>query len=661
MFKLDTTFTPKGDQPQAIQKLVEGLNRHRKAQVLLGITGSGKTFTMANVISQVQRPTLILAHNKTLAAQLYQEFKGFFPENAVEYFVSYYDYYQPEAYIARTDTYIEKDMAINDQIDRMRLSATRSLIERRDVIIVSSVSCIYGLGTPEFYRQMQLMLKTGETRRRDEVLLHLVQMNYTRSDYELARKTFRVRGDVLEVMPAYEEDLGYRIEFFGDEIERISSIDPLTGRVKDRKEHISIFPGSHHVTPADVRWKAIGTIQEELKERSDFFEKEKKFIEDQRINERTKQDLEMLREMGSCKGIENYSRHFSGRSPGDPPPCLIDYFPSDYLLFIDESHQTLPQVHAMYNGDRSRKNALVEFGFRLPSAYDNRPLKFEEFYLRMHQVIYVSATPSPWEVQEAGGEIVQQIIRPTGLLDPQIEVRPATNQVDDVLEEIRKATEKGGRVLVTTLTKKLSEDLTKYLTDIGIKARYLHSDIETLERVQIINELRRGVVDVLVGINLLREGLDIPEVSLVTILDADKEGFLRSETALIQTCGRAARNVEGRVVMYADRITKSIEKTLLITKERRAVQETYNREHGIIPHTVKRQVIEDLAQTFGEVVQTLKEEGDNVPSHFTREEITAKIEEYESEMKLAAKELRFEDATHFRDLLRHYQELLLID
>ena len=661
MFKLTTTFTPKGDQPLAIQKLVEGLGAPRKSQVLLGITGSGKTFTMANIIQHVQRPTLVLAHNKTLAAQLYQEFKAFFPENAVEYFVSYYDYYQPEAYIARTDTYIEKDMAINDQIDRMRLSATRSLIERRDVVIVSSVSCIYGLGTPEFYSKMQLSLKMGESHRRDEVLLHLVQMHYTRSDYELVRKTFRVRGDVLEVMPAYEEDLAYRIEFFGDEIERISSIDPLTGKVKDRKQQISIFPGSHHVTPEDVRWKAIGTIREELKERADFFEKEKKYIEHQRINERTKLDLEMLREMGSCKGIENYSRHFSGRAPGDPPPCLLDYFPPDYLLFVDESHQTLPQVHAMYNGDRSRKNALVEFGFRLPSAYDNRPLKFEEFYQRIHQVIYVSATPGPWEVQETGGEIVQQIIRPTGLLDPQIEVRSAVTQVDDALEEIRKATEKKGRVLVTTLTKKLAEDLTKYLTDIGVKARYLHSDIETLERVQIINELRRGTIDVLVGINLLREGLDIPEVSLVAILDADKEGFLRSETSLIQTCGRAARNVEGRVVMYADKITKSIEKTLLITKDRRSVQEAYNKAHGIIPHTVKRQVVEDLAETFGEVVQTLKEEGDTVPSHLTHAEITAKIEEYEAEMKLAAKELRFEDAAHFRDLLRHYQELLLLD
>jgi excinuclease ABC subunit B len=661
MFKLRTTFTPKGDQPVAIKKLVEGLCRPRKSQVLLGITGSGKTFTMANIVQEVQRPTLVLAHNKTLAAQLYQEFKAFFPDNAIEYFVSYYDYYQPEAYIARTDTYIEKDMAINDQIDRMRLSATRSLIERRDVLIVASVSCIYGLGTPEYYSKMQLILKVGETKRRDEMLLHLVELHYTRSDYELSRGTFRVRGDVLEVMPAYEEDLAYRIECFGDEIERISAIDPLTGKVKDRPEQISIFPGSHHVTPEDVRWKAIDSIQEELKERAAFFEKEKKYIEHQRILERTKYDLEMLREMGVCKGIENYSRHFSNRKAGEPSPCLIDYFPPDFLLFVDESHQTLPQIHAMYNGDRSRKNALVEFGFRLPSAYDNRPLKFEEFYQHIHQVIYVSATPGAWEVQEAEGEVVQQVIRPTGLLDPHIEVRPATNQVDDVLEEIRKATEKGGRTLVTTLTKKLSEDLTKYLTDIGIKARYLHSDIETLERVQIINELRRGTIDVLVGINLLREGLDIPEVSLVTILDADKEGFLRSETALIQTCGRASRNLEGRVVMYADKITKSIEKALLITRERRAVQEAYNTKHGIIPYTVKRQNIEDLAQTFGEVVETLKEEGEKVPSHLTREEVTSKIEEYEIEMKRAAKEYRFEDAAHFRDLLRHYKEILLID
>ncbi len=659
MFKLQTDYKPRGDQPTAIKKLVEGINLPRKSQVLLGITGSGKTFTMANVIEQVQRPTLVMAHNKTLAAQLYQEFKSFFPDNAVEYFVSYYDYYQPEAYIPRTDTYIEKDMAINDQIDRMRLSATRSLIERRDVIIVASVSCIYGLGLPEYYSQMQLLLKVGEQRRRDDVLLHLVQMQYTRSDFELVRATFRARGDVLEVMPAYEEDLAYRIEFFGDDIERISAIDPLTGKVKYRQDQITIFPGSHHVTPDEVRWKAIETIREELKERAAYFEKEGKLIEHQRILERTKHDLEMLREMGVCKGIENYSRHFSGRKPGDPPPCLLDYFPPDFLLFIDESHQTLPQIHAMYNGDQSRKKALVEFGFRLPSAYDNRPLKFEEFYRRIHQVVYVSATPGPWEVQEADGEIIQQIIRPTGLLDPIIEIKPAATQVDDALEEIRKAIEKGGRVLVTTLTKKLSEDLTKYLAEIGLKARYLHSDIETLERVQILNELRRGVIDVLVGINLLREGLDLPEVSLVTILDADKEGFLRSETALIQTCGRASRNIDGRVVMYADKMTRSIEKCIAITKERRTLQQAHNELHGIIPHTVRRPVIADLAQTFGEVVQTLKEEGDKVPSHLTLEEINQKIIEYEKEMKQAAKDLRFEDAAHFRDLLRHYQELLL--
>lgn len=661
MFRLKTHFEPKGDQPAAIKKLVEGLQLPRKSQVLLGVTGSGKTFTMANIVTEVQRPTLVLAHNKTLAAQLYQEFKAFFPENAVEYFVSYYDYYQPEAYIARTDTYIEKDMAINDQIDRMRLSATRSLLERRDVLIVASVSCIYGLGLPEYYSQMQLSLKVGDKRRRDDVLIHLVQMHYKRSDYDLARTTFRARGDVLEIMPAYEEDIAYRVEFFGDDIERISAIDPLTGGVKKRLEQITIFPGSHHVTPQEVRFRALDSIKEELAERAAFFEKEKKYIEHQRILERTKYDLEMIREIGTCKGIENYSRHFSGRNAGDPPPCLIDYFPKDFLLFVDESHQTLPQVHAMYNGDRARKNSLVEFGFRLPSAYDNRPQKFEEFYQRIGQVIYVSATPGAWEVQESQGEIIQQIIRPTGLLDPIIEVKPAETQVDDVLEEIRKTTEKKHRVLVTTLTKKLAEDLTKYLTEIGIKARYLHSDIDTLERIQIINELRRGIIDVLVGINLLREGLDIPEVALVTILDADKEGFLRSETSLIQTCGRAARNVHGRVIMYADKITKSIQKTLEITQNRRQVQQAYNEAHNITPKTISRPVIEDLAATFGEVVETLKEEGDDVPSHLTHNEITAKIAEYEKEMKQAARDLRFEDAAHFRDLLKHYQELLLME
>ncbi len=661
MFELKTDFTPKGDQPQAIDRLVEGLQRQKRAQVLLGITGSGKTYTMANVITRLQRPALIIAHNKTLAAQLYQEFKSFFPNNAVEYFVSYYDYYQPEAYIARTDTYIEKDMAINDQIDRMRLSATRSLIEREDVVIIASVSCIYGLGLPEYYSKMQLRISLDEKRRRDDVLIHLVEMHYKRNDFELARGNFRARGDVLEVMPAYEQDIAYRIEFFGDDIERISSIDPLTGKVKDRLDSISIFPGSHHVTPEEVRFRALDTIKSELVERASFYEKENRFLERQRILERTNYDLEMLREIGTCKGVENYSRHFSGRAPGDPPPCLLDYFPPNFLLFIDESHQTLPQIHAMYNGDRARKNSLIEFGFRLPSAFDNRPLKFEEFYQRLRQAIYVSATPGPFEIQDAEGDVVQQIIRPTGLLDPVIEVRPATNQVDDVLEEIRKTLEKKHRVLVTTLTKKLSEDLTKYLTEINIKARYLHSDIETLERVQIINELRRGTIDVLVGINLLREGLDIPEVALVAILDADKQGFLRSETALIQTCGRASRNSEGRVIMYADKMTPAIQKTLTITHDRRAVQQAYNEEHHITPRTVRRSAIEDLAQTFGEVVQTLKEEGEPVSAHLTREEIDKKISEYELEMRRASKELRFEDAAHCRDLMRHYQELQLLE
>lgn len=663
MFKLSTEFTPRGDQPKAIDALAKGLQAGKKSQVLLGITGSGKTFTMANVIQKLQRPALILAHNKTLAAQLYQEFKSFFPNNAVEYFVSYYDYYQPEAYIARTDTYIEKDLAINDQIDRMRLSATRSLIEREDVIIVSSVSCIYGLGLPEYYSQMQLKLAVGQEARRDDVLLHLVEMHYKRNDYDLIRATFRARGDVLEIMPAYEEKIAYRIEFFGNEIDRISEIDPLTGRVHQRLEKVTIFPGSHHVTPEDVRHIAVDTIKEELKQRMDFFEKENRLIEFQRIKERTSYDLEMIKEMGFCKGIENYSRHFSKRNAGDPPPCLLDYFPPDFLIFVDESHQTLPQVHAMHNGDRARKESLVEFGFRLPSAFDNRPLKFEEFYKRIHQVIYVSATPSPWEIQEASGDIVEQIIRPTGLLDPIIEIRPATNQVDDCLEEIRVETEKGNRVLVTTLTKKLSEDLSKYLTEIGVKAKYLHSDIDTLERVQIIKELRIGVFDVLVGINLLREGLDIPEVSLVSILDADKEGFLRSETALIQTCGRAARNVKGRVIMYADKMTKSIQKTLDITTARRKVQEEYNKEHGIIPKTVRKEKAEDLLETFGGEIAPPKEaeRKEEKIHHYTAKEVESKIKEIEGEMRKAAKELRFEDAAHYRDLLRHYQSLQLFE
>lgn len=658
MFQLETSFLPKGDQPEAIKSLVKGVNDNCKSQVLLGVTGSGKTFTMANVIAKTQRPTLILAHNKTLAAQLYQEFKGFFPKNAVEYFVSYYDYYQPEAYIARTDTYIEKDLSINETIDKMRLSATRSLIERRDVIIVASVSCIYGLGLPEYYIMMKLELKVGECYRRDEVLVHLVKMQYDRSNFELRRKSFRVRGDVIEIMPAYEEEIAYRIEFFGDELERISQIDPLTGRVQEKLNCLTIFPGSHHVTPEEVQQRARETIRFELKERAAFFEKENKLVEHQRILQRTKYDLEMIKEIGFCKGIENYSRHFSMRGPGDAPPCLIDYFPNDYLLFVDESHQTLPQLRAMYNGDRARKEALVEFGFRLPSAFDNRPQKFEEFYGHINQVIYVSATPGPFELEETGGEIVQQVIRPTGLIDPEIEVRPATEQVDDCLEEIRQVTELGHRVLVTTLTKKLAEDLSRYLEEIGVKAKYLHSDIDTLERIQIINDLRGGVFDVLVGINLLREGLDIPEVARVLILDADKEGFLRSETALIQTCGRAARNSEGRVIMYADKMTKSIEKAISTTKRRREVQIAYNQKHGIIPRTVKREVQTSLIETFTGVAAEAKKSKEK---RISPKEVASKIRECEKLMQLAAKELRFEDAARHRDELKYFRNLELLE
>lgn len=664
LFKLTTDYTPAGDQPEAIEKLTEGLIEGRKSQVLLGITGSGKTFTMANVIAKVQRPALVIAHNKTLAAQLYQEFKSFFPENAVEYFVSYYDYYQPEAYIPRTDTFIEKDMAINDRIDKMRLSATRSLLERDDVIIVASVSCIYGLGTPEYYKGMNLTISTGQERRRDDILLHLVDMQYKRNDYDFSRATFRVRGDVLEIFPAYEEDLAIRVEFFGDEIERISEIDPLTGKSRSRMDSVTIYPSSHHVTPEEVRLRAMETIKIELKERMEFFEKERRLIELQRIQERTMYDLEMIREIGFCKGIENYSRHFSQRNPGDPPPCLLDYFPSNYLLIIDESHQTIPQLHAMYNGDRARKQTLVEFGFRLPSAFDNRPLKFQETYSHINQVVYVSATPSPWEIQEAGGEVIEQVIRPTGLLDPQIEIRPADGQVDDSLAEIRAHTSKGGRVLVTTLTKRLAEDLTKYLSELDVKAKYLHSDIDTIERMQIIRDLRAGDFDVLVGINLLREGLDIPEVSLIAILDADKEGFLRSETSLIQTCGRAARNVEGRVIMYADKMTNAIIRTVEITESRRKIQREYNEKHGITPKTVKREISPLVEPEVEEevVYDSSKSRkallaAEEHHEYLTQEEIDKKVKYYESEMKKASKELRFEDAAKFRDLMHKYQEI----
>jgi len=660
LFQLHSTFQPCGDQPEAISKLVSGIQSNKKSQVLLGITGSGKTFTMANVIQQVQKPALILAHNKTLAAQLYQEFKNFFPHNAVEYFVSYYDYYQPEAYIARTDTYIEKDLAINDRIEKMRLSATRSLIERTDVIIVASISCIYGLGTPEYYSQMLLTLSVKQQVRRDDVLLHLVELHYKRNDMELARASFRARGDVLEIVPAYEDDLAYRIEFFGDDIERISEIDPLTGKVRRRLDKVSIFPGSHYVTPESVRWQAIQTIRAELTERIQTFQSQNRLVEAQRIRERTNYDLEMMKEIGFCKGVENYSRHFSKRLPGQPPPCLIDYFPEDFLFFIDESHQTLPQMHAMYNGDRARKQSLIEFGFRLPSAFDNRPLKFEETYAKFRQVIYVSATPGSWEVREAEGDVVQQIIRPTGLLDPPITLRPATGQVDDCLEEIRLETQAGGRILVTTLTKKLSEDLSKYLNEIGVKSKYLHSDIDTLERIQIIKSLRLGEFDVLVGINLLREGLDIPEVSLVVILDADKEGFLRSETALIQTCGRAARNVKGRVILYADKETAAIRSAMNITAERRRHQQEYNELHHITPTTIKREMTQSLEESFGLPEEaTLPDKKPSSPAHVDIADLEQKIRECKVEMERAAKELRFEDAARLRDSMRYYQNLEL--
>lgn len=665
LFRLHTEFDPRGDQPEAIEKLAAGVLQGRRSQVLLGITGSGKTFTMANVIAKVQRPTLILAHNKTLAAQLYQEFKTFFPENAVEYFVSYYDYYQPEAYVARTDTYIEKDMSINDKIDKMRLSATRSLLERSDVIIVASVSCIYGLGSPEYYRGMNLSLAVGQERRRDDLLLHLVEMQYKRNDYEFIRATFRVRGDILDIFPAYEEDIAIRVEMFGDEIEQISEIDPLTGKIKRRIPSVTIYPSSHHVTPEEVRWKALETIRAELEERKQFYEKEKKLLELERIQQRTMYDMEMLREVGTCKGVENYSRHFSMRQPGDPPPCLLDYFPSDYLIFIDESHQTLPQLHAMANGDRARKQSLVDFGFRLPSAFDNRPLRFEEVYERINQVVYVSATPGAWEVRDAGGEVVEQVIRPTGLLDPIIEVRPASGQVDDCLAEIRSHVSKGGRVLVTTLTKHLAEELTKYLNDLDVKAKYLHSDIDTIERIQIIRDLRLGEFDVLVGINLLREGLDIPEVSLVAILDADKEGFLRSETSLVQTCGRAARNVEGRVIMYADIETNSIKRTLEVTRARRVHQEEYNRIHGIVPQTVKREISvlveseEDQVSYPLQFADKAMQAAEEKHHYLTLDEVRQKIKECDVEMKKAAKELRFEDAANWRDKMRNYQQIEL--
>ena len=644
-FEVVSDYTPSGDQPQAIEALSRGVELGLEEQTLLGVTGSGKTFTMAKVIEQIQRPTLVLAHNKTLAAQLCAEFREFFPNNAVEYFVSYYDYYQPEAYIPHTDTFIEKDSAINEEIDRLRLSATASLLERRDVIVVSSVSCIYGLGEPEDFAKMMVSLRVGATMERDEFLKKLVAIRYERNDIAFERNMFRVRGDTVEVWPAYWKDTAIRVEFFGDEIDRISEINVVTGSPIRRLSHIPIWPATHYVTPKEKMDAAVQEIYKELEERVAYFEGEGKLIEAQRIKQRTMYDVEMMQELGYCSGIENYSRVIEGRPVGSPPHTLLDYFPKDFVLFIDESHVTLPQVRAMYNGDRARKTTLVDYGFRLPCAYDNRPLKFDEFEQRLNQVIYVSATPGEYE-RTRSGQVVEQVIRPTGLLDPKIEVRPVEGQIDDLIDEINTRTARKERVLVTTLTKKMAEDLTTYLQGAGIKVRYMHHDVDTMERMEIIRDLRLGTFDVLVGINLLREGLDLPEVSLVAILDADKEGFLRSETSLIQTIGRAARNAEGMVVMYADTITPSMRRAMDETQRRREKQDAYNKEHGIVPKTVIKSVRELL-----EISAPAEEEsrGKGQAKPMTRQEKAAEIARLEKAMKEAAKMLEFELAAALRD------------
>jgi excinuclease ABC subunit B len=654
-FRLISENQPKGDQPEAIKQLVDGLNDGTKDQVLLGITGSGKTFTIANVIEQTQRPTLVLAHNKTLAAQLYQEFKTFFPENSVEYFVSYYDYYQPEAYVPAADLYIEKEATINEEIDRLRLSATRALFERHDVIVVASVSCIYGLGDPDAYYGMLIFIEPGQKIKREEFLQQLVELQYERVNIDFDRGVFRVRGDVVELYPSYQEN-AYRIEFWGDEIDSISTIDPLLGEVIHKHENrIPIYPKTHYVMSKKTIKSAVKTIKEELVQHEEFLVNEGKVVEAQRLHQRTMYDLEMIKEMGFCRGIENYSRHLTGKQPGEPPPTLLDYLPSDSLMIIDESHQTVPQLGAMFKGDQSRKGTLVEYGFRLPSAKDNRPLNFQEFEARVGQTIYVSATPGPYELKRTEGEVIEQIIRPTGLLDPVVEVRPVKGQIDDLLEECRLRAERNERVLVTTLTKRMAENLSEYFAEVGVKVAYLHSDIHTLERIKILRDLRRGEFDVLVGINLLREGLDLPEVSLVAILDADKEGFLRSERSLIQTMGRAARNSEGRTILYADKVTDSMRNAIGETERRRTIQEEYNTEHGITPTTIVKSIDATLVTAYEADYFKVPLDMDKF-EEYSPKQLKETIARVEAEMRHAAKEMKFEQAAELRDKLKYLKD-----
>ncbi len=650
-FQLNTPYKPQGDQPRAIAELVSGLAAGEKDQVLLGVTGSGKTFTMAKVIETVQRPALILAHNKTLAAQLYHEFKHFFPNNAVEYFVSYYDYYQPEAYIPSGDLFIEKEATINEELDKLRLSATRSLFERRDCIIVSSVSCIYGLGSPEAYYGMLLLLEKGQKIRREDITKRLVEILYERNDVDFRRGTFRVRGDIIEVFPTYDEN-AYRIELFGDEIDSLSQIDPLFGTQKQKYSRLPIYPKSHYVVQPERKKAASDSILLEMEWWEKELELQGRLVESQRIHQRTRFDLEMIKSVGYCHGIENYSRHFSGRLPGEPPPTLLDYFPRDFLLFIDESHVTVPQLHGMWHGDRSRKQNLVDYGFRLPSAMDNRPLKFEEFEGRTGQIVYVSATPGPYELTKAAGVVVEQIIRPTGLVDPQLEIRPVKGQIDDLLAEIRERVRLDQRVLVTTLTKRMSEDLANYYTEVGVRCRYMHSEIETLERIKLLRDLRKGEYDVLIGINLLREGLDLPEVSLVAILDADKEGFLRSQGSLIQTIGRAARHLEGRAILYADKMTDSMRRAIDETNRRREKQEAYNEEHGITPASIISNIDMGLAGILKADYADLTDEADGIPDFDTQADLDVYISKLESDMREAAKKFEFEKAAKLRDTVK---------